>query len=95
MLKCEKLVDLIALQSSPDAYVLPPSALRGLMKALVIVGAACEDQASRDQYWDKVLKPLGDRFQSLILKDNIKQVVYQDEKVQNAFVSLLEALIGE
>ena len=40
---------------------LPSEANRGLVKALIIVGSACEDSASRDAHWTKVLKPLCDR----------------------------------
>ena len=41
---------------------LPSEANRGLMKALITVGSACEDQAAKDAHWNKVLKPLCDRY---------------------------------
>ena len=44
---------------------LPAEANRGLMKALITVGSACEDQTAKDAHWNKVLKPLCDRYKPL------------------------------
>ena len=45
---------------------LPSEANRGLMKALITVGSSCEDQAAKDAHWNKVLKPLCDRYAIII-----------------------------
>ena len=48
---------------------LPSEANRGLMKALITVGSACEDQAAKDAHWNKVLKPLCDRYLKFIYSE--------------------------
>jgi hypothetical protein len=44
MLKSDGLVNLVELESNNHLSALPSVAKRGLTKALVLVGSACEDQ---------------------------------------------------
>ena len=46
MLKSEGLVRLVELESNDQLSALPSAAKRGIAKALVLAGGACEDQAS-------------------------------------------------
>ena len=66
---------------------LPAKAKRGLLKALVLVGAAQENSESRDQYWGQVLKPLETRYQSIVGRDNIKSI-YMEETVRNEVIGM-------
>lgn len=93
MLKSEGLVGLVNLESEQRLGSMPSLARRGLMKALVLVGSACEDQSSRDQYWDRVLAPLAHRFNSLLRRPDLKKI-YNDDKVRGGVEVLLESLIG-
>ena len=93
-MKSEGLANLVGMEANRQLENLPSLARRGLMKALVLVGSACEDQASRDQYWQKVLKPLGERFSGFVLSEDMKKV-YNDDKVRHALESQLESFIGE
>jgi len=93
-LKSEGLVGLVNLEASHQLCDLPSSvAKRGLMKALVLVGAACEDQSSREQYWSRVLKPLHDRFISIVQAPDFKKN-YNDDNTRARVESLLESFIG-
>ena len=53
MLKSEGLVRLVELESNDQLSALPSAAKRGIAKALVLAGGACEDQAS--SYFSKVI----------------------------------------
>ena len=44
------------LQIGVQPNTIPSSCKRGLIKALVLVGSAQEDSASREQYWSQVIK---------------------------------------
>ena len=72
---------------------LPGKAKRGLLKALVLVGAAQESSENRDLYWNQVLKPLEMRYQAIIGRDNIK-AIYMEENVRNEVIDLLEGFTG-
>jgi hypothetical protein len=73
---------------------LPSAARRGLMKALVMLGSTCEDQASRTQYWERVLKPLNDKFNALVEKEDLRRI-HNDDKVRKVVANILESVIGE
>ena len=94
VLKSEGLLGLIELEGSERLSTMPAAAKRGLMKALVLVGYTCEDQASKDQYWNRVLKPLEDKFNGLLTRPDFKQI-YNQDKVRVVIADLLEAFIGE
>ncbi len=94
VLKSEGIVNLLNLESSQQLTALPSVAKRGLIKALVLVGSACEDQASRDQYWMRVLNPLSEKFNAIIQHSDLKKI-YNDDKVRGSIESLLESFIGE
>ena len=85
------LMRLIELATRHDR--LPGKAKRGLLKALVLVGAAQESSETRDQYWNQVLKPLEMRYQAIIGRDNIK-TIYMEETVRNEVIDLLESFTG-
>ena len=72
---------------------LPPRAKRGLMKALVMIGAAQENSDARDQYWGQVLKPLETRYQSIVGSDRIK-AIYMEETVRKEVLDLMESFTG-
>ena len=93
VLKSEGLLNLVELEAGSRLDALPSEAKRGLLKALVLTGASCEDQASRDQYWRKVLEPLNARYQALVSRADLKKV-FQEASVKRALVSLVESLIG-
>ena len=91
VLASQGLVSLVQLATQQDTV--PAVAKRGLMKALVLVGAAQENSESREQYWGQVLKPLEIRYQAIVARDNIKSI-YMEEKVRGAVIDLLESLTG-
>ena len=78
----------------PDS--IPASSKRGLLKALVLLGSAQEDKATREAYWGqvftpcvwrtifdslfKVLTPLESRYQAIVGRDNLK-AIYMEAKV--------------
>jgi hypothetical protein len=61
---------------------LPSEANRGLMKALVAVASSCEDQASRELYYDRVVKPLCDKYNALICRHDLKKI-FTEDKLRN------------
>jgi len=85
------LPSLIQLATQPDTV--PATAKRGLVKALVLVGAAQENSEAREQYWGQVLKPLEQRYQAIVGQSNIK-AVYMEDRVRAAVVDLLESFTG-
>ena len=46
--------------SVPDS--IPASSKRGLLKALVLLGSAQEDKATREAYWGQVFTPCCENF---------------------------------
>ena len=93
-MKSEGLLGLVELEASHQLSSLPSEAKRGLTKALVLVGAACEDQASRDAYWMRTLKPLGDRFNAIVTRADLKKI-HNEDKVRQPIIGLLESFIGK
>jgi len=91
VLASQGLVSLVQLATQQDTV--PAVAKRGLLKALVLVGAAQENSESREQYWGQVLKPLEIRYQAIVGRDNLK-AIYMEEKVRGAVIDLLESLTG-
>jgi len=85
------LAQLVQVANTPSS--LPPASKRGLLKALVLLGAAQEDKAAREGYWGQVLTPLEARYQAIVGMDNLK-AVYMDAKVRGAVVDVLESLAG-
>lgn len=85
---------LIELETSDRLGSMPSTAQRGLLKALVLVGSACEDHASKEQYWNRVLVPLKEKFAQIIQGPDFKQV-YNDEKIRQAIIRYLESFIGK
>lgn len=72
---------------------LPSEANRGLMKALITVGSACEDQAAKDAHWNKVLKPLCDRYNAIITRPDLKKI-HNDDNLRTQILSICESFIG-
>ena len=85
---------MVELEAARSLDALPSDAKRGLMKALVLTASSCEDQVSRDQFWQRVLDPLSTRYNSLINRQDLKKI-YTDETVKRAFISIIESFIGE
>merc|ERR1711962_1822944 len=85
------LVQLLQVANVPDS--IPATSKRGLMKALVLLGSAQEDKATREAYWGQVLTPLEARYQEIVGRDNLK-AIYMDAKVRGAVVDVLESLTG-
>lgn len=83
----------VELEASEQLNTMPSAARRGLMKALTLVGSTCEDQASKDQYWGKVLKPLNDRFNAIIQREDLKKV-FNEDKLRSHLAGILESIIG-
>ena len=81
MLKSEGLVRLVELESNDQLSALPSAAKRGIAKALVLAGGACEDQAARDRYWERTLRPLTHRFNGIIARPDLKKI-YNEDKVR-------------
>ena len=85
---------LLQVANVPDS--IPANSKRGLMKALVLLGSAQEDKATREAYWGqvftpcfvesfdeelfKVLTPLETRYQAIVGRDNLK-AIYMEAKV--------------
>jgi hypothetical protein len=72
---------------------LPAAAKRGLVKALVLLGAAQEDKAAREVYWGQVLTPLEARYQAVVAREDLK-AIYMEAKVRAEVADLLESLTG-
>ena len=49
------------IQLGTQLHNIPASAKRGILKALVMVGSAQDDQAFRDEYWNQVPAALWSR----------------------------------
>ena len=94
VLKAEALVSLVDLEASHRLDMLPSEAKRGLMKSLVLVGSACEDQASREQYWGRVLKPLSDKYNGILCRPDLKKL-FDNEKLRQQVVCYTESFIGK
>merc|ERR1712013_368093 len=91
LLASQGLVQLLQVANVPDS--IPATSKRGLMKALVLLGSAQEDKATREAYWGQVLTPLEARYQEIVGRDNLK-AIYMDAKVRGAVVDVLESLTG-
>jgi len=97
--KCQQVVSspglgqLLQLGVTKDRGRLPSSAKRGLVKALVLVGAGQEEPQAKEQYWSQVLKPVEDRYNSLTNSENLK-AIYTHQPVRETVIDLLESLIG-
>merc|ERR1719341_3193503 len=87
----EDIIRLVELATRQER--LPAKAKRGLLKALVLVGAAQENAETRDCYWAQVLKPLETRYQAVVGRDNIK-MIYMEESVRNEVIDILESFTG-
>ncbi len=79
--------------SAKSLLTLPSVAQRGMMKALTLVAPACEDQASREQYWARTLKPLVDGFASVLQRPDFRRV-HNDDQVRGYVECVLESFIG-
>lgn len=87
------MVSLVNLESSQQLNNLPPAVKRGLMKGLIVIAYTCEDQSSREQYWAKVLRPLVDKFNAQIRREDMRRV-YNDDKIRNNLMSTMESFVG-
>ena len=72
---------------------LPPTALRGLMRAAVRVASAIAEPSLHEQYWLQTLQPLVDRFKAITSNENFPRS-YHQEDVRSQIVDLLESFIG-
>jgi len=91
VLKSPGLIRLVELATRQER--LPAKAKRGLLKALVLVGAAQENAETRDSYWAQVLKPLETRYQAVVGRDNIK-MIYMEDSVRNEVIDIMESFTG-
>ena len=75
---------------------LPSEVKRGLMRSLVLVGSSCEDQASKDQYYQKVLGPLNDRFLGIVNRPDLLKACQgeEGERIQDMLIRAIESFIG-
>ena len=111
VLKSEGLVSLVsfdeatstgsAITNTPSGNVIPAISLpsevkKGLMRALVLVGSSCEDQASKEQYYRKILVPLSDRFQAIATRQDLSKACQGQEgdKIQDMLIRIIESFIG-
>jgi len=85
------LLQLVQLAGTQDSV--PAASKRGLLKALVLLGAAQEDKATRELYWTQVLTPLEARYQEIVTRENLKEI-YMEAKVRSVVIDLLESLTG-
>jgi hypothetical protein len=51
-------------------------------------------QAAKEHYWEKVLKPISERYNSIVSRSDIKKI-YDSDKILTAVTSIIESLIGE
>lgn len=93
VLKSECLGRLIEL-ATKSRYDLPQAAKRGLLRAVVQVGAAFRDQTYEDQYWSQTLQPLLSRFKEIISNENLPRTFHQEE-VRVQLIDVLESFIGK
>lgn len=89
VLKSEELVNVIKLLSA-----LQLSAKRGVYKGLTLAGAALQDASSRNEYWSQILKPLQDRFKTILCQENFSRI-YHQENIKTEVLDILESLVGE
>ena len=75
---------------------LPSEVKRGLMRALVLIGSSCEDQASKDQYYRKILVPLNERFQAIVNRPDLSKACQgqEGERIQDMLIRIIESFIG-
>merc|ERR1712013_327605 len=67
LLASQGLVQLLQVANVPDS--IPATSKRGLMKALVLLGSAQEDKATREAYWGQVLTPLEEMLEKGSVSD--------------------------
>ncbi|XP_012251237.1 exportin-4-like [Athalia rosae] len=91
VLKSGRLGSLVNL-ATKDRFDLSQTVKRGLMRALVQIGAAVQDPASQRQYWAQTLQPLHDRLQ-LVRSESFSQTYHQEE-VRLQIIDVLESFIG-
>lgn len=72
---------------------LPSSCKRSLIKALILVGSAQEEESNRQQLWNQVLNPLAERYKCITENGNLKNI-YMDESVRSEVIDLLESFTG-
>lgn len=80
--------------ATKDRFNLPQAAKRSMMRALVQIGAAVQDQNSKQQYWSETLLPLQQRFKQYIDNDNFR-LSYHQEEIRLGIIDILESFIGK
>jgi hypothetical protein len=51
-------------------------------------------QSAKEQYWEKVLKPISERYNSIVSRSDLKKI-YNSDKIRLAITSIIESLIGQ
>ncbi|GIY56076.1 exportin-4 [Caerostris darwini] len=92
-IQCASLINLVKKQSNGVYHNLPTAAKRSILKSLVIVGTANKVSEVKEKYWTELLKPLQDRFQTLMCSPTFAQT-YQTKEVQAEVMDLIECLTG-
>ncbi|KAK9498372.1 hypothetical protein O3M35_003018 [Rhynocoris fuscipes] len=93
VLQSEGFWRLVSLHQSVDIRQFPPFAKRGLVKSFILGGGGIDDAIKREEYWLRVIKPMQDKFLSIINEDSFK-ANHQNELVKADIADLVEAFIG-
>lgn len=72
---------------------LPQNIRRGLYKGFTQAGAALTNKQEAAAYYEQVLKPVQQRFKTLLGQENFNRI-YQEENVKKEIIDILECFIG-
>lgn len=92
VLKTEGILNIVHLQENLPEGTLPQQAKRGLYAALILAAAGLPEN-NRAEYWNQVLKPIQDRFKSIVCHECFARN-YHEERVKSAIIEILDHFIG-
>ncbi|KAJ1532209.1 hypothetical protein ONE63_000829 [Megalurothrips usitatus] len=92
VLKTEGILSIVHLQDNLPQGTLPQEAKRGLYAALILAAAGLPE-ANRAEYWLQVLKPIQDKFKSIVCHEYFARN-YHEEGVKSAIMEILDHFIG-
>ncbi|XP_034253012.1 LOW QUALITY PROTEIN: exportin-4-like [Thrips palmi] len=92
VLKTEGILNIVHLQDNLPQGTLPQEAKRGLYSALVLAAAGLPVN-NRAEYWAQILKPIQDRFKSIVCHEYFARN-YHEEGVKSTIMEILDHFIG-
>ncbi|KAK3925728.1 Exportin-4, partial [Frankliniella fusca] len=92
VLKTEGILNIVHFQENLSGGTLPQQAKRGLFAALVLAASGLPANNTAE-YWNQVLKPIQDRFKSIVCHECFARN-YHEEGVKSAIMEILDHFIG-